>query len=167
MAAPDLEARLKALDQTVRSIEQGLAYLVSSPIAGLETANGDTLQLSDLGIKSQRDGTLTLDNDDLDEALAADFAKVATYFAGDGETVGMASLMGDLVDGYVDGSDSMLAIRKKGVGDLIAVNDRRIADLEAYLERFEADLNAQFTLLESTMSEIQSQGSYLAQFLNS
>ena len=154
-------------DSTVRSIEQGLARLISSPIPGLETANGTTLQLSDLGIQSQRDGTLTLDDDDLDEALAADFAKVATYFTGDGESSGMASLMSDLVDGYVEGSDSMLAIRKKGVGDLIAVNDRRIADLEAYLERFQADLEAQFTMLESTMSEIQSQGSYLAQFLNS
>jgi flagellar hook-associated protein 2 len=154
-------------DSTVRSIEQGLARLISSPIAGLTTASGDTLQLSDLGIESQRDGTLTLDADDLDEALAADFAKVATYFVGDGQSAGMAGLMSDLVDGYVDGSDSLLAIRKQGVGDLIAVNDRRIADLQSYLERFEADLNAQFTMLESTMSEIQSQGSYLAQFLNS
>ena len=154
-------------DSTLRSIEQGLARLISSPIPGLTTASGDTLQLSDLGIESQRDGTLTLDNGDLDEALAADFAKVATYFTGDGANAGMAALMGELVDGYVDGSDSLLAIRKKGVGDLIAVNDRRIADLETYLARFEEDLNAQFTLLESTMSEIQSQGSYLAQFLNS
>lgn len=154
-------------DSTVRSIEQGLSRLISSPIPGLTNANGDTMQLADLGIKTNRDGTLTLDSGDLDEALAADFANVAKYFTGDATNSGMAKLMSDTVDGYVDGSDSLLAIRKKGVGDLIAINDKRITDLEAYLDRFEEDLNAQFTLLESTMSEIQSQGSYLAQFLNS
>jgi len=154
-------------DSTVRAIEQGLARLISSPIPGLTTAGGDTLQLADLGIQTSRDGTLTLDDDDLDEALAADFASVAKYFAGDGETDGMATLVSDLVDDFIDGTDSLLGIRKDGIGDLIAANDRRIDELEARLQRFQENLEAQFTLLEQTMSEIQNQGSYLAQFLNS
>lgn len=154
-------------DSTVRTIEQGLARLISSPISGLEDASGNSLQLSDLGIKTQRDGTLTLDDDDLDEALAADFAKVAKYFVGDTENDGIATLLSDTIDDYVDGSDSLLEIRKDGIDDVIELNDKRIADLEAYLERFEANLQNQFTLLESAMSEIKSQGDYLARFLNS
>jgi flagellar hook-associated protein 2 len=154
-------------DSTVRAIEQGLSSLISSPISGLTDAAGNSLQLGDLGIETQRDGTLTLDGAKLDEALAADFSHVAAYFVGDATNDGMATLLSDLVDGYIDGSDSLLEIRKDGIDDLIEVNDRRIADLEAYLERYEANLQQQFTLLESTMSEIQNQGSYLARFLNS
>ncbi len=154
-------------DSTVRSIEQGLSRLISSPIDGLEDASGNSLQLSDLGIKTQRDGTLTLDDGDLDEALAADFAQVAKYFVGDATNDGIATLLSDAIDGYIDGSDSLLEIRKDGIEDVIELNDKRIEDLEAYLERFEANLQQQFTLLESTMSEIRSQGDYLARFLNS
>jgi flagellar hook-associated protein 2 len=154
-------------DSTVRSIEQGLGRLISSPISGLENAAGYSLQLSDLGIETQRDGTLTLDDDDLDEALAADFAQVAKYFTGDATNDGIATLLSDAIDSYIDGSDSMLEIRKDGISDVIELNDKRIADLEAYLERFEANLQQQFTLLESTMSEIKNQGDYLARFLNS
>lgn len=154
-------------DSTVRTIEQGLGRLISSPIPGLVGAGGATLQLADLGIQTQRDGTLTLDTEDLDGALAADFARTATYFAGDGTSDGMGELMSDLIDGYTDSIDGLLTSRKKGITAQIATNTEKIDDIEAYLETFEASLRQQYAKLEQVMSELQGQQSYLAQFLNS
>lgn len=154
-------------DSTVRAVEQGLSRLVSSPIPGLTGAGGATLQLGDLGIETQRDGSLTLDDAELDKALASDFGRAASYFAGNGSTPGMGGLLADLVDSYTNSTDGLLTTRKKGLTDVIASNSDKIADMEAYLETFEANLRQQFTLLESSMAELQSQQSYLAQFLNS
>lgn len=154
-------------DSTVRAIEQGLARLISSPIPGLTGTGGSTLQLADLGIQTQRDGTLTLDADDLDSALASDFLRAASYFAGSGTTDGMGGLMSDLIDSYTDSVDGLLTTRKKGLTDIIATNTDKIADMELYLENFEQGLRQQYAALEQSMAELQSQQSYLAQFLNS
>lgn len=154
-------------DSTVRAIEQGLQRLISSPIPGLSGSGGSTLQLSDLGIQTQRDGSLTLDDDDLDSALASDFGRTASYFAGNGASAGMGGLMSDLIDSYTDSVDGLLTTRKKGLTDVIASNTERLAGMELYLENFEAGLRQQYAALEQSMSELQSQQSYLAQFLNS
>ncbi len=154
-------------DSTVRTIEQGLGRLISSPIPGLVGGGASSLQLADLGIQTQRDGTLTLDAEDLDGALAADFARAATYFAGDGTNAGMSGLMSDLIDGYTDSVDGLLTTRKKGLADVIKANSDTIEDKESYLERYEQSLKQQYAALEQVMSELQSQQSYLAQFLNS
>jgi len=154
-------------DSTVRTIEQGLARMISSAIPGMTGAGGATLQLGDLGIQTQRDGTLTLDTDDLDGALAEDFARTATYFAGDGTNDGMGALMSDLIEGYTDKIDGLLTTRKKGITEQIATNTDKIEDIELYLERFEQSLRQQYAALEQAMSQLQGQQSYLAQFLNS
>lgn len=154
-------------DSTVRTIEQGLSRLISSPIPGLVGTGGSTLQLADLGIQTQRDGTLTLDAEDLDGKLAADFAQAAAYFAGDGTNDGMSGLLGDLVEGYTNSVDGLLTTRKKGLTDTIAGNTDKLEDMDLYLARFEESLKAQYAALEQTMSQLQGQQSYLAQFLNS
>lgn len=155
-------------DATVRTIETGLSNLISSPIPGLLTAAGDTMQLRDLGIETQTDGTLTLDGDELAEALAQSANDTATYFAGDStaSTDGIGQLLADLVDNYTS-TDGLLTTRKSGLQTVIDGNDDRIEDIERYLDAYEQNLRAQFTALESSMSALQSQQSYLAQFVNS
>lgn len=153
-------------DSTVRTIEQGLQRMLSSPIPGLVGAGGTTLQLTDLGIQTQRDGSLTLDPSKLDGTLAADFGRAATYFAGDGTNAGMAKLLDDLIDSYTSTSEGLLTTRKKGLQSLVADNSKQIEGMQAYLDRYEQTLSDQFSQLESTMSALNSQTAYLARFLN-
>lgn len=126
------------------------------------------MQLRDLGISTQTDGTLTLDGDDLAEALAQSANDTASYFAGDsgGSTDGIGQLLADLVDNYTS-TEGLLTTRKSGLQTVIDGNDDRIEDIERYLDAYEQNLRAQFTALESSMSALQSQQSYLAQFVNS
>ena len=91
----------------------------------------------------------------------------AAYFAGDGTNDGMSGLLGDLVEGYTNSVDGLLTTRKKGLTDTIAGNTDKLEDMDLYLARFEESLKAQYAALEQTMSQLQGQQSYLAQFLNS
>jgi len=154
-------------DSTVRALEQSLSNLISSPIPGLETAAGDSMQLADLGIKTQGDGTLTLDSEKLDEKLASGFRSLATYFGGNPsqEVDGIGQLMSDLVRSYTNGTDGLLFIRKQGLNAISDGNEERIGSLENLLEGFEQGLREQFTRLETTMSSLQSQQNLLARFL--
>ena len=154
-------------DSTLRTIELGLARAISSPIPGLTTSAGDSMQLSDLGIKSSTDGTLTLDATKLDETLAGGFTSAASYFAGDSDAGidGMGEIMNDLIAGYVD-TDGLLKARTAGITALRTDNERRIEELERYVASYQAGLEQQYTALESAMSAMRSQQSYLAQFVN-
>ncbi|RMG98234.1 MAG: hypothetical protein D6705_06435 [Deltaproteobacteria bacterium] len=154
-------------DATVRTIEQGLANLVTLPIGNLTDADGNPLILADLGIETNRDGTLIFDSTELSERLAEDFRGTARYFAGDDTAgvAGMGDLMDDLLDGYLDTTDGLLEARKDGINDRISDNEDRIDALEAYLATYEENLNAQFTALEQAMAAMRSQQSYLAQFI--
>ncbi len=154
-------------DSTVRTIELGLQSLVTRPIGSLTDANGNALVLADLGIETNRDGTLTFDTSALAKKLGDDFLGTARYFAGDDTagTVGMGDLVADLVDGYLDPTDGLLKARKDGIQARIDDNDDRIAALEDYLATYEESLNAQFTALEQAMATLKSQQAYLGQFL--
>lgn len=154
-------------DATVRSIEQGLSKLVSSAIPGLTTAEGDTLQLADLGIKTSTDGKLTLDTEKLTEKLASGFQSTARYFAGDSasNTDGFSQLLDDLIESYTDSTDGLLAARKDGLESQIDNNTDRIDEMERFIASYEQSLRDQFTALESAMSSLQTQQAYLAQFV--
>ncbi|TPV95513.1 MAG: hypothetical protein B7733_09680 [Myxococcales bacterium FL481] len=154
-------------DSSLRTVEQQLQSLVTSPVNDLTDSNGDQLALGRLGIETQRDGTLLVSDTDLSSFLAEDFRLAATIFVGEpeNEVDGLAAQLDDLIDGYTQSSDGLLSIRKDGINSRIDSNQDRIATQEAYLERFEANLRNQYTQLESTMSALQSQQQYLARFL--
>lgn len=65
-------------DAAVRSIQSSLRRLVTSPVDVLQ--NRSVRSLADLGITTTREGTLEIDGDDLDEALANSFEEVGALF---------------------------------------------------------------------------------------
>ncbi|UCE75805.1 MAG: flagellar filament capping protein FliD, partial [Gammaproteobacteria bacterium] len=71
----DLEA-----DSTLRSIENQVQGIFNTVPSGLTTSFS---YLSEVGVSFQRDGTLSLDSDDLESAINADFAGMAELFAHD------------------------------------------------------------------------------------
>ncbi len=154
-------------DSTVRAVQQQMMALISGTIPGLQDSTGYDLSLAQLGFETQRDGTLSLNDSDLDKLLATDFASAARFFTGDSSAgiEGMSTLMSDLIEGFVDGSDSLLEIRKDGISRTIDNNVDRISAKQIYLDAYEESLREQYIKLETTMSALQSQQAYLAQFL--
>lgn len=62
------------------------------------------------------------------------------------------------------GKDSIIGARKAGIQRRIDDNKDRISSRELYLENYEKQLRMQYAALEEMMSQLQSQGNYLAQF---
>ncbi len=154
-------------DSTVRSIETQLQRMIGQSIPGLSGVGGADAVLSQLGIETQKDGTILLNSTDLDEALNTDFRGAGRVFAGD-EAAGIdgfSALFADLIDGFTNSADGLLTIRKDGINTVIEDNEDRMVEQQAYLDRFEEGLRAQYTALESTMAMLKNQQNYLAQFL--
>jgi flagellar hook-associated protein 2 len=117
--------------------------------------------MSEIGISTNKDGTLDYDADDFKEAIADDslgVLEVLTDFAD--ATAGITGFMYDytklngLIDIAQDANDSEI----KNLNDKIDQLDRILAQQRTSLEK-------QFTALEVTMSELQNQQAQLSSVL--
>jgi len=154
-------------DSTLRAIEQQLGFLVSTPVSGLSGYDGAEGSLGQLGIKTGKDGTLSIDDDALDGALAKGFRTAGRIFGGDPASGidGISALFEAQIDAFTDTTDGLLTIRKKGIKGQIDSNSSRIEDKERYLAAYEQQLRDTYTRLETTVSGLRNQQQYLAQFL--
>jgi len=150
----DLEA-----DSTLRSIENQVQGIFNTVPSGLTTSFS---YLSEVGVSFQRDGTLSLDSDDLESAINADFAGMAELFAHDDQ--GYLFRLDGLIDRFVQ-AEGLIDVRQDGLNSRIDVTEQRIVDMEYRLEIREQRLRNQFTLLDTLMGELQSTSAFLSQQL--
>jgi flagellar hook-associated protein 2 len=147
-----------ATDQSVRRLLTRLHDLFSQPVAGATTRY---VNLSSVGLATQRDGTIALDGSKLRAALADDPDAVAQLFAGNGTATGTANDLVALADqatragGLLDARTGALDDQLRSIDDQIAVAERRVTAVEA-------DLRRQFAALESLVGQLQSQSNFLA-----
>ena len=146
-------------DSTLRSIENQVQGIFNTVPSGLTTGFS---YLSEVGVSFQRDGTLSLDSDDLESAINTDFAGMAELFAHDDQ--GYLFRLDGLIDRFVQ-AEGLIDVRQDGLNSRIDVTDQRIADMEYRLEIREQRLRNQFTLLDTLMGELQSTSAFLSQQL--
>ncbi|MCH1492313.1 MAG: flagellar filament capping protein FliD [Luminiphilus sp.] len=153
-------------DATARSVIGQIRSTLSTSIA----TGGTYTALAELGITTNADGTLALDADTLNAAIAADPAAVKTLFAGgtvnSTEVDGVADLLDTLLDGYLgsggvfESRTDILNTRIDDIADQREVLDRRMLTLEA---RYRAEFNA----LDSLLAQLTSTGDFLLSQLDS
>jgi len=146
-----------AFDSTVRSILQTLHSSVSDAVSGLP---GSYTLLAQVGITTNRDGTLAFDSAKLKSALASDDVAVGALFAGSGTTAGVADRVHDYLAGVTQ-AGGLIAVRTDAVGDQIQTLEDQIAAGQRHLDQYEENLRATFTNLEVLVSSLQSQSSFL------
>lgn len=145
-------------DAVLRGIESRLRGLLTQSVPDLPAGYR---MLVDLGITTQNDGTLEIDESKLGAALAADLGGVARLFAGEG---GIASSIDAAIDDALDAGGSFAtrdAVLQRGLKDTKAATetlDLRMAVVEARYRR-------QFIALDSLLTQMQSTASYLTQQL--
>jgi flagellar hook-associated protein 2 len=144
-----------ALDSTLRSIESQMRSVFNTAPAGLTT--GFTY-LTEVGVTFQRDGTLSLDADDLEAAVASDFAGFAELFANDSE--GYLFRLESVVDGFVT-FDGLLDDRKNSINRSVRSVDDRIFEMEFRMELREQSLLDRFSALDSLMGQLQGTSAFL------
>lgn len=144
-------------DATVRSISSRLRTVIGA--AGI--GDGAPGSLAELGIRTQRDGTLKLDTAKLDAALKDDFAGVGTLFTAEG---GVAKRLEDMLGGLLDRGGT-LATRTEGLDRQLEAIGTERDKLELRLEKLEAQYRARFSALDALVAGLQSSGDYLLQQL--
>lgn len=151
-----------ALDSTVRTILSGIHTNLSG---GVEDVNGAYSLLAEIGVTSQRDGTLAFDAAKLTSALGNDEQSVSALFAGSGGVEGVFDRLHSFVSG-VTGAGGILGIRQTSVTNQIDTLQERIEAGERQVDAYEANLRATFGSLETLVNSLQTQGNLLAQALS-
>jgi flagellar hook-associated protein 2 len=115
--------------------------------------------LSEIGIRTNEEGDLTLDTSDLQTALNADFNGVAQVFAN--STEGYVARLDSLVTSILQ-TDGVLDAREDGINtELETLADQKLV-LERRLESIEARLLAQFTALDTLLSSLNNTSAFLS-----
>ncbi|MFK7988477.1 MAG: flagellar filament capping protein FliD [Sandaracinaceae bacterium] len=151
-------------DFTLRSVQSRLRSFVGTSVAG---TSGAFQTLASIGIETKQDGTLELDAGELTDAMNSDAEAVTALFAGNGSGVeGFVSGFDDLIEALA-GSDGALNSRIDSLEGRSSDLDDQIDRLELRLDDTETRLRNQFSVLEQTVSGMQSQGNQILAALTS
>lgn len=149
-----------ASDSSTRQIFNTIRDAINQAPTGI---TGSYTNLSSIGVSFQRDGTLALDETQLDSAIQDDSNNVAELFsAADGYATRLDSIAEDMLI-YNGTIDSRTNVFKDRISDL---EDRQVT-LESRLERIEARMRQRFTALDVLVSSLTDTNTALTQQLNS
>lgn len=144
-------------NSTVRRIESELRGVLS---AGVD--EGEYRVLADLGVSLQRDGTLKVDDDDLDEAISNNLEGVSRFFVGRDEDDGMIGKLDSALEDMLE-DDGMIDRVTEGfqtsIDSLSKRYDRMEQSIAATVERY----RTQFQKLDSMVAQMNATSSYLTQ----
>jgi flagellar hook-associated protein 2 len=146
-------------DAMLRAIEGELRKKMGDPVAGL---TGAYQTLASVGITTEKDGTLKLDNTKLTAAMTADFDGVARLF---GSENGVAARLATAMTPRL-AADAELDIRTKRLNQKSLDLQRQQAALDARMAKVEARYRAQFNALDGMLSRLQTTSNYLSQQLS-
>ncbi len=142
-------------DAQVRSLQEKMHALVSSVVPGLATVR----TLADVGVKTNRDGSLSLDQSVLTGAMDRDPAAVNALFSTKGS--GISALVDTLVTQQTEPGDGALVTDQASLNDRVSQMDDQITQMQARIDAFRTNLVNQFAAMENTVSGLKSVGSYL------
>ncbi|QFU00145.1 Flagellar hook-associated protein 2 [Halomonas sp. THAF5a] len=144
-------------DRTVRNIESDMTRDLTSSVAG-----GEVSLMSQLGVSLNEKGRLELDEDKLDEIVAANPEQLADFFAGADEAGGLAGRM-DATLGRFLGEDGLIASAIEGSESQVESLDRRYVRMEQSVDRTVERYRAQFGQLDAMIANMNQTSSYLSQ----
>src|SRR3989338_9589111 len=148
-------------DSSVRNVLNGLRSELSNTAAG---QSGDPFRaLADLGITTQKDGKLAIDDTKLTAALEDNFDAVGSFITGD---KGLMNRLSDRVDGYVK-SGGVLEQRISGLQKTDADIKEQKADLEIRVAAIQARLYSQYNAMDSLIGQLSRTSDSLGSALSS
>ncbi|MGB0588314.1 MAG: flagellar filament capping protein FliD [Myxococcota bacterium] len=137
-------------------LKADLQDIVAKEIEGL---SGTFESLAMIGISTDTKSKLTIDSEELDEALDKDINGLGNVFTF--EDSGITAALLEVADRYIDGDDSILEERKDAFQERVEDYTDRIEDLEERVASLRIQMTKRFTSLEQTMSALNQQSSAL------
>ena len=144
-------------EPTVRTVLGQLRTALSSTVSGLTTYTS----VGNIGFKTERDGTVTIEDAKLDAALSANYTAVKSLFVNQTGSVGIAQALNTAVDTLDDIESGALTLRKDGLTRQISGLTDEIARKEDVLAQYEERLRNQYAALDGLLRQMQSQIGFL------
>jgi flagellar hook-associated protein 2 len=149
-------------DSAVRSVTGQLRRIVG---AQLGSAASDIRYLGNVGVTTQVDGSLALNESRLTEAIVADPQGVTSFFSsqGQGDTF-LSARLGNYLDGVL-GEGGIFQARTDRLNSGIEDINQQREILSERLDSVEKRFRAQFTAMDALVAELSATNSFLTQQL--
>lgn len=138
-------------DASIRSFVAGMRSEMGTP------AGGELKMLADLGITTQKDGTLKIDDAKLDKVLENNYEKVSGFLTGE---AGLMSRLEKKVEPYTQ-TGGILDSRTKSLQGTLSNVDAQRLQLNSRVAKLETRLMAQFNAMDAMVGQLASTSSYL------
>jgi flagellar hook-associated protein 2 len=139
----------------VRGLQGELQRLGATTVPGLGTVKS----LADLGVKTNRDGTLAIDDATLTAAVGRDANAVNTLFST--ASSGLADVVKSIADRYAKSSGGLFSDAKTSLDSSITRMDADADRMQSRLDAYRATLIQQFATMEQIVSGYKSIGTFL------
>jgi flagellar hook-associated protein 2 len=147
-----------ASDSAVRSVIRGLQTTIVEGNLGGKEYN----ILADIGIKTNpKTGALDMDDTKVKNALTENYEAVAKLFIRGENQAGVAERLAQKLKAFRDPASGVLRSRIRGLDQVIKNQDETIARKEDQLKNKEQTIRRQFSALEGTMANLNSQADFL------
>lgn len=157
----DSTTGLLSSDPGLRDMSRRLATLTSVPLA----TEGPYRTLADLGVRTERDGTLTLDSARLNAALAADpeaITQMLNPTVQDADHPGIAGALKGVTD-YLNGKDGPLATSQASYDKLKDDLAKQLEKLSAGRASYSDQLTKTYSAMQARLTMLKATQSYLDQ----
>lgn len=145
---------LKGYGGLLRGIENQVRGMLATPAS----VGGSYSFVSEIGLQTQRDGSIKLDSDILVDALRADFAGVAALFTD--STNGIAVRLDAIMEEYLQ-TGGILESQTDNLNNQLSSMKDKESRLEARLELIQNRYIKQFSALDTLLSSLQTTSSFL------
>ena len=143
-------------DSAVRTVESRMRSVLSG---GVE---GEFSMLSDIGISLQTDGTLEIDSDELDNAIANNQDALSAFFVGSSDETGMAGKVNTMVEQLLSTSGTVTGAIT-GAENSIESLGERYTRMEQSIDQTISRYRTQFGQLDSMIAQMNQTSSYLTE----
>ncbi|MBM4378224.1 MAG: flagellar filament capping protein FliD [Deltaproteobacteria bacterium] len=147
-------------NSAVRSLKAAVQKLTSTAVDGL----GGIRTLADVGLRTAKDGSLSVDNAVFQRAMNSDPEAVDRVFSEEG--VGIGALVKEIADSNLQSADGILSSQVTGLNARLRALDTQRTQAQQRVERFRAGLIAKFSAMEQVISGLKQSGSYLTALSN-
>jgi flagellar hook-associated protein 2 len=143
-------------------VDDNVMFALRGVLSSTVASGGSAVRVfADLGITTQRDGTLKLDTAKLQEAISAEVGSVSTILQSFADTTALTTGTIDQYTRFNGLLDIVTQANQTTIDDL----NKRIAEAEAQIQRQADQLKARYARMESQMGKLQSQQSSLTSAL--
>jgi flagellar hook-associated protein 2 len=142
---------------TPKTIQSRLRQALTDDVGGLTGLTA----VAQLGFQTQRDGTITIDDSKLDDALNTNYTGIKNLFIGQASSTGVGKRISDAVDALDAVDNGALALHENELTTNISDLGKSITQKQDALSQYQEQLQLQYAQLDGLLRQMQTT---LAQF---